>query len=97
MTPERHRQIGELFERALEVAPAARAQFLNDACAGDDALRREVESLLRSHQDADEGTFISTPGVAAKAVAATPAALRLTTGVPGAVRSPWADRRRRYG
>jgi eukaryotic-like serine/threonine-protein kinase len=46
MTPERFRQIEELFHAALSRAPGERAAFLSAACAGDEALRREVEALL---------------------------------------------------
>ena len=35
-----------LFAAALERAPAARASFLDVACAGDEQLRKEVESLI---------------------------------------------------
>ena len=59
MTPERWRQIEQLYHAALERAPAARASFLAGACAGDEALRREVESLLAAHSQAD--TFIEIP------------------------------------
>jgi len=58
MTPERHRQIGDIYFAALEVDANRRAAFLEAACAGDDALRQEVESLLASNQEA--GDFIST-------------------------------------
>jgi serine/threonine-protein kinase len=43
----------QLFHEALELAPAARAGWLNDTCADDDALREEVAALLRAHEDAD--------------------------------------------
>src|SRR5437016_6094470 len=46
MTPERHQQIKEIFNSALEHSPDNRQACLNDACAGDEALRAEVESLL---------------------------------------------------
>jgi serine/threonine protein kinase len=49
----------ELFHRALERPSAERAAFLDDACAGNAALRAEVESLLGSHESA--GTFMETP------------------------------------
>ncbi len=53
MTPEQYQQIGQLYHAALELEPAARPAFLVEACGGDDELRREVESLLRAHQQAD--------------------------------------------
>ncbi|HEV8482786.1 MAG TPA: serine/threonine-protein kinase [Blastocatellia bacterium] len=56
MTPERYRQIGSIYGAALELEPSKRGAFLEEACAGDDALRAELESLLASNQDA--GDFI---------------------------------------
>ena len=46
MTPERWVKIEELFHRALESAPEDRSRVLEDSCAGDPELRREVEGLL---------------------------------------------------
>ena len=53
MTPESWARVEKLYHAALERAPADRAAFLAEACAGDDALRREVESLLG--QDSSAG------------------------------------------
>ena len=47
LTPERWQQIAETYEAAVDLDPASRDEFLSRACAGDDALRSEVESLLR--------------------------------------------------
>jgi eukaryotic-like serine/threonine-protein kinase len=46
VTPERWKQIEELFHQAAECAPKDRAGILDRACADDPELRREVESLL---------------------------------------------------
>ena len=46
MDPERWRQIEEVYHTALEFEPQARAAFLENACEGDQELRREVESLI---------------------------------------------------
>jgi serine/threonine protein kinase len=46
MTPERWLHIERLFHAALEHSPGERAMYLKEACAGDDTLQREVESLL---------------------------------------------------
>src|SRR5262245_27260448 len=62
MKPERWRQIDQLLEAALERQPEERAAFLAVACAGDESLRREVESLLRSDEAAQ--SFIEEPVVA---------------------------------
>lgn len=58
MTPQRHRQAGELYHAALERTPQERAAFLAEVCGGDEALRREVESLLAAHEQA--GGFLAT-------------------------------------
>lgn len=46
--PEKWDQVKELFTLALERDPEERSDFLRQACAGDDSLRSEVESLLSS-------------------------------------------------
>ena len=61
MTPERWRQIEQLYHAALERDANERAAFLSDSCAADHALRREVESLLEYQPRAAD--FIETPAV----------------------------------
>ncbi len=46
MDPEPRNRISDLYHQALEQAPQHRGAFLREACAGDEALQREVESLL---------------------------------------------------
>jgi tetratricopeptide (TPR) repeat protein len=41
------RQVEAIFHEALERPPAQRAAFLEQACDGDDRIRREVERLLK--------------------------------------------------
>jgi len=69
MTPERYRLIDQIFQAALAHDPAKRAAFLDEACSGDEALRKEVDSLITS----DRGglSFIDDPAfdVAASLVA----------------------------
>jgi serine/threonine protein kinase len=50
VTPERWRQVTDLFHAALEHAPDERERFVRDAAGNDTDLEREVLSLLRSHQ-----------------------------------------------
>ncbi len=50
--PEQWDQVKELFALALEQDPAERNEFLRQACAGDDSLRTEIESLLSSFDGA---------------------------------------------
>src|SRR5262249_17816295 len=54
-----------IFFAALEKAtPAARAAYLEEACAGDDTLRRRVETLLAAHPQV--GQFLERPVVEAE-------------------------------
>ena len=46
MSPEEWARVAQLYESALAVEPAARASFIAAQTAGDEALRRELESLL---------------------------------------------------
>ena len=46
MDPARWRRVEEIYQVAAERKPEERAAFLVMACAGDEDLRREVESLL---------------------------------------------------
>src|SRR5579859_696972 len=48
MTPKRWRQVEELFQSAMDRAPALRGTYLDRACGADQELRREVESLLEA-------------------------------------------------
>jgi len=52
-------QVKELLADALERSPEERAAFLDRACAGDEALRAELESLLPDA--ATEERFLVTP------------------------------------
>ena len=60
-TPERWARVERLYHEALARGAHEREAFLADACAGDDALRREIESLLAHDGGA---AFLSTPAVA---------------------------------
>src|SRR5678816_726222 len=59
MTPERHHHIGKIYREALEKDPSHRPAYLEKACAGDESLRSEVESLLL--YQARDGGFIDQP------------------------------------
>src|SRR5687768_6760748 len=69
MNPERWRQIEQVYHSALDLEPGPRAAFLLQACAGDEALRKEVETLLSFQDEAED--FIEAPALeqAAKALA----------------------------
>src|SRR5213592_4311869 len=61
MNSERWKQVDKLLQAALERPLAARAEFLRQACAGDEALEREVQSLLAAQQEA--GSFLESPAM----------------------------------
>ena len=65
MTPERWNKIEQIYHAALERDAHDRTAFLEQACGGDDDLRREVDSLLAYQSGAED--FIETP--AAKVMA----------------------------
>ncbi|HTC42085.1 MAG TPA: serine/threonine-protein kinase, partial [Candidatus Acidoferrales bacterium] len=48
--PQQWKKIKEIVGAALEREPAERAPFLEEACAHDDSLRAEVESLLSEYE-----------------------------------------------
>src|SRR5215468_7359528 len=59
MKAERWKQVNDLFQSAVQRAPEERAAFLDEACHDDEEMRREVESLLTSHERAEN--FIEVP------------------------------------
>jgi serine/threonine protein kinase/tetratricopeptide (TPR) repeat protein len=61
MEPERWQQIERLYHSALALAESERAGFLKDCCAGDEALRRQVDALLESHGKAEQ--FMEVPAL----------------------------------
>jgi serine/threonine protein kinase/Flp pilus assembly protein TadD len=70
MKPEHWQRIEQLCQSTLDRPESERAVFLDEACAGDEALRREVDSLLKHQATAKQ--FIESPAleVAAKIAAA---------------------------
>jgi eukaryotic-like serine/threonine-protein kinase len=54
MKPERWQKIERLYDSALEREIGDRPAFLRRACAGDEALREEVESLLAQEKKPDD-------------------------------------------
>jgi eukaryotic-like serine/threonine-protein kinase len=59
---ERWQRVESLYHAALQRPPGERATFLRDACAGDDSVRLEVESLLA--QPTSDVRFLQTPALA---------------------------------
>jgi len=50
-----------VFIEIIKVARQQRASFLDNACGGDEGLRRKVEALLRAH--ARIGNFLEEPPI----------------------------------
>ena len=69
MDSNRWKQVDSLLQSVLERAPEERDAFLRHACATDEALEREVRSLLMAQQQV--GAFLENPAieVAARALA----------------------------
>jgi eukaryotic-like serine/threonine-protein kinase len=59
VTPDRWRQVTEIFHAALARDVGARDAFLRHACRGDPSLRKEVDALVAAHGEA--GSFGSDP------------------------------------
>ena len=56
---DRKQRITSIFHSAIEREGTERRAFLDGACANDEELRREVESLIRSHENA--GSLMDAP------------------------------------
>jgi serine/threonine-protein kinase len=65
MKPERWHQIKALLQTVLELDADERSRFLANACAGDQSLQSEVETLIVSYEQA--GGFIEEPAFKAMA------------------------------
>jgi hypothetical protein len=63
MHAERWQEIEQLFHAALGCDSSERTAFLKKACAGDEALCREVESLLVHEEQAEN--FLVSPALEA--------------------------------
>ena len=72
MTPEEWHKIKSVLGTALELDDADRRVYLDSACARDNLMRSEVESLLRSHLE--DHAFLEQPAAveAADLMASTP-------------------------
>jgi serine/threonine protein kinase len=49
LTPQKWRDLNEIFQQALEQPAATREAFLNHKCAGDSALKLRISEMLRAH------------------------------------------------
>jgi len=62
MERERWGQVEQIFHAALQVEESRRGEIVRQSCAGDEDLRREVESLLAHHSES--ASFIEKPAFA---------------------------------
>src|SRR5262245_10103789 len=59
MDPERWKQVNELLDAAFDLPPENRSTFLDQACVGNEDLRKQLEGLLASDERASN--FIEIP------------------------------------
>jgi serine/threonine protein kinase/tetratricopeptide (TPR) repeat protein len=64
MSPEAQK-VRDIFVAAVKIPPEQWQAFLEEACAGDDELRRQVSDLLQEHQQA--GSFLDQPAAHVRA------------------------------
>jgi TolB-like protein len=64
VTPERWQEVKKMLAGALELGPGERHGYLDRACAEPD-LRREVESLIAAHEQA-QSSFLAQPAMQSK-------------------------------
>jgi len=62
VTPARWQQVRNLLAQALEASPSDGPALLERICAGDPALRSEIESLLEARDRAGPG-FLDNPAM----------------------------------
>ncbi len=87
MTPERWREITEIFHAARERDPARREAFVAEACRDDSTLRREVEAMLVGLDGA--GQFGEIPLFASSARLEPASPLDAIQMAPGAQLGPY--------
>ena len=84
MTPERWQRVSELYEAVLDRPAGERDAFLTEVCAGDSALRRDVDSLLAQdnhHSPLDHPVWVPEDLETADYNAGSPQAMRLAAGM----------------
>jgi len=80
MRSERWQQVRALLDAAIALPRAERTDYLDKHCADDPDLRREVESLIESHDEAGS-VFLNTPAVDLKSAPAAPTRIGRRIGV----------------
>lgn len=61
MTPEQWQRVESVLQQALDLAPGDRASFVDEACAGDEKLFEEANTLIKAYEQA--GDFIEQPAI----------------------------------
>jgi hypothetical protein len=79
--PDDWPRVRALFEQALTLPVPARSQYVSDACGSSTAVRREVERMLASHEQATG--FLETP------IAVSLADVDVTSNLEGATIGPY--------
>jgi len=69
MNPDRWQRVKQLLDQAITLEDGDRASFLDHACDGDSEVRREVDSLLSSH-DLAGTAFLKKPALNFNSIAA---------------------------
>ena len=87
LTPERWRQVEDLLERALALAPAGRSALLDRECGGEPELRAEVEELLAA--DGRAPAFLDQDAMAFAAPAWRDAEEKAAAGAEGVRVGPY--------
>lgn len=96
MNSIRFQDAKRIYSAALERDPDLRAAYVAETCAGDEGLRKEVESLLGCRNAAQE--FFQAPAIEAGAKAlARNSSADLHRPYFLALRHPGEDRRGRHG
>ncbi len=75
-TGRRWERVKDLLHQAIQLDPARRTHFLDEACSSDVALRAEVESLLVAEADVRSG-FLESPPLGAGSPHSDDAILKL--------------------
>jgi len=63
MNPEQWQLVKQILDRCLQLEEEERSSYLDEVLAADSELRPEVESLLRSHEQA-QSRFLRDPAIA---------------------------------
>ena len=65
MTPDQWQQIESVLQHTLDLPTDERRAFLEDVCARDEQIGREVSSLVAAHEESRE--FIEEPAIVSDA------------------------------